>query len=93
VGQWRAWYARCHALVTQHIAREDNAGTFARRVARAGEALWVFRDVPGVAATHNMAERAHRFGVLRRKRSQGTRRETGHRWVERGYRFNKMGCD
>jgi hypothetical protein len=69
VGQWRAWYARFSQLLNQHATREDKAGTVARRVAREGEALWVFLDVQGVEATHNMAERAHRFGVLWRKRS------------------------
>ena len=83
VGQWRAWYARFSALINHHIAREDDAGTFARRLAREGQALWVFLDVQGVEATNNIAERAHRFGVLWRKRSQGTRSETGNRWVER----------
>ena len=34
-------------------------------------------------ATQNIAERAHRFGVLWRKRSQGSRSEKGNRWVER----------
>jgi hypothetical protein len=34
------------------------------------------QDFPGL-------ERAHRFGVLWRKRSQGTRSEKGNRWVER----------
>jgi transposase len=57
-GQWRAWYARFHSLITQHATCEDKAGTFARRLAREGEALWVFLDVPGVEATHNIAERA-----------------------------------
>ena len=56
VGQWRAWYARFRALINQHAAREDKAGTFARRLAREGEALWVFLDVPGVEATNNTAE-------------------------------------
>jgi transposase len=83
VGQWRAWYARFSALVNRHTARPDNAGTFARRLAREGEALWVFLDVPGVDATNNVAERAHRFGVMWRKRSQGTCSEKGNRWVER----------
>jgi len=83
VGQWRAWYARFRALVNQHTAREDKAGTFARRLAREGESLWVFLDVQGVEATNNIAERAHRFGVLWRKRSQGTCSEKGNRWVER----------
>jgi transposase len=36
-----------------------------------------------VEATNNLAERAHRFGVLWRKRSQGTCSEKGNRWVER----------
>jgi hypothetical protein len=31
VGQWRAWYARFRAMVSQHTTREDKAGTFARR--------------------------------------------------------------
>jgi transposase len=83
VGKWRMWYARFRALVNQHAAREDKAGTFARRLAREGESLWVFLDVQGVEATNNIAERAHRFGVLWRKRSQGTRSEKGNRWVER----------
>lgn len=83
VGQWRAWYARFRHLLSQQTTCEDKAGTFARRLQREGESLWVFLDVPGVDATNNAAERAHRFGVLWRKRSQGTRSETGNRWVER----------
>jgi transposase len=83
VGQWRAWYARFKQLLHQHAAREDKAGTFARRLEREGESLWVFLDVQGVEATNNIAERAHRFGVLWRKRSQGTCSEKGNRWVER----------
>ena len=43
----------------------------------------MFLDVQGVEATNNTAERAHRFGVLWRKRSQGTCSEKGNRWVER----------
>jgi transposase len=82
-GQWRAWYARFRSLINQHATCEDKAGTFARRLVREGEALWVFLDVQGVEATNNIAERAHRFGVLWRKRSQGTGSEKGNRWVER----------
>jgi len=83
VGQWRAWYARFKQLLNQHAAREDKAGTLARRLEREGESLWVFLDVQGVEATNNIAERAHRFGVLWRKRSQGTCSGKGNRWVER----------
>jgi transposase len=52
-------------------------------LAQEGESLWVFLDIQGVEATNSIAERAHRFGVLWRKRSQGTRSEKGNRWVER----------
>jgi transposase len=83
VGQWQAWYARFHTLLNHYATRKDKAGTFARRLAREGESLWMFLDVQGVEATNNIAERAHRFGVLWRKRSQGTRSEKGNRWVER----------
>jgi len=37
----------------------------------------------GVEATKNIVERAHRCGVWWRKRSQGTRSEKDHCWVER----------
>ena len=83
VGQWRAWYARFRALVNPYPARPDQAGTLARRLEREGEALWVLLDVQGVEATNNIAERAHRFGGLWRKRSQGTCSAKGNRWVER----------
>jgi transposase len=83
VGQWRVWYARFRHLLRHHTIREDKAGAFARRLEREGEALWTFLDVPGVEATNNIAERAHRFGGLWRKRSQGTCSEKGNRWVER----------
>ena len=49
---------------------------------QAGDALWMFLDVQGVETTNNTAERAHRFGVLWCKRSQGTCSEKGNRWVE-----------
>ena len=83
VGQLRAWYARFTPLLRQQPPREDKSGTFARRLQREGEALWGFLDVPDVEPTNNRAERAHRFGVLWRKRSQGTCSEKGNRWVER----------
>ena len=79
VGQWRAWYARFTHLLRQQAPREDKSGTFARRLQREGEALWGFLDVPDVEPTNNRAERAHRFGVLWRKRSQGTCSEQGNR--------------
>jgi len=47
------------------------------------DSLWVFLAQHGVDPTNNRAERALRFGVLWRKRSQGTASVKGNRWVER----------
>ena len=81
--QWNAFYNRFIDLIFQHNAREDDAGKFARRLIRQIDSLWVFLEVHGVETTNNRAERALRFGVLWRKRSQGTASEKGNRWVER----------
>jgi transposase len=56
VGQWRAWDARFRHVLAQHARREDKAGTFARRLEREGESLWVFLDMPGVEPPNNAAE-------------------------------------
>ena len=53
-GHGGVWYARFRSLVHQHAAREDKAGTFARRLEREGESLWMFLDVQGVEATNNI---------------------------------------
>jgi transposase len=45
--------------------------------------LWVLLMEHGVEATNKRAERALRFGVLWRKRSNGTASVQGNRWVER----------
>jgi transposase len=70
-------------------ARLDKAGTFARRLDREQEALWLFLDLPGIDPTNNAAERGLRFGVMWRKRSQGTCSEKGNRWVERVLSFRQ----
>jgi transposase len=83
VGQWRAFYARLSHLIFQNHDRKDEAGKFARRLLREMDSLWVFLEVQGVEPTNNRAERALRFGVIWRKRSQGTASEKGNRWAER----------
>ena len=83
VGEWRAFYARLSHLISQNHDRQDEAGKFARRLLREMDSLWVFLEVEGVEPTNNRAERALRFGVLWRKRSQGTSSEKGNFWVER----------
>jgi len=45
--------------------------------------LWTFLQESGVDSTNNLAERLLRFGVLWRKRSQGSRSDHGLRFVER----------
>jgi transposase len=82
-GEWNAFYARLIRLISLHHDREDEAGTFARRLAREMESLWVFLEHEGVSPTNNHAERMLRFAVLWRNRSQGTASEKGERWVER----------
>lgn len=82
-GEWRAWYARFCKLIDQYHDRADDAGRFARRLLREVDSLWVFLAQHGVEPTNNRAERALRFGVLWRKRSQGTASDKGNRWVER----------
>ena len=56
VGRWRAWQTQFRHLLSQAVDRQDQAGTFARRLEREQEALWLFLDVPGVDATNNAAE-------------------------------------
>ena len=83
LGQWQAFYARLCHLINKNHDRKDDAGKFARRLLREMDCLWVFLEVQGVEPTNNQAERALRFGVLWRKRSQGTNSDKGNRWVER----------
>jgi transposase len=82
-GQWRAFYARFIRLITLNRNRKDATGRLARHLERELACLWLFLEKEGVAPTNNHAERILRFGVLWRKRSQGTASEKGNRWVER----------
>lgn len=82
-GEWNAWYARLCHLIGRYHERKDEAGRLARRLQREMASLWVFLVEHGVEATNNRAERALRFGVLWRKRSNGTASVKGNRWVER----------
>jgi transposase len=82
-GQWNAFYARFVGLLFKTRERTDDAGILARTLLKELDHLWLFLEVHGVAPTNNLAERMIRFGVLWRKRSQGTASEKGDRWVER----------
>jgi transposase len=82
-GEWRAGSARLGRVSAPSHACPDDAGRFARRLLREMDARWVFLAQQGVEPTHHRAERAWRCGGLWRKRSQGTARTKGNRWVER----------
>jgi transposase len=83
--QWHDFYCGFIDLIFQNMDRfsKDEAGKFARRLLREIDCLWTFLEVAGVEPTNNRTERALRYGVLWRKRSQGTRTDKGNRWVER----------
>ena len=81
--QWTDFYSRLLLLLMLYEGADDDAGKLARSIAREIETLWVFLDENGVEPTNNRAERALRFAVLWRKRSNGTQSNKGNRWVER----------
>jgi transposase len=66
-------------LLNQHVAQQDEVGTFARTLERELAALWTFVVEQGVEPTNNRAERALQFAVLWRKIRQGTYDEKGDR--------------
>lgn len=81
--QWTEFYSRLILLLFLHEGADDDAGKLARLLLREMDSLWVFLEEEGVEPTNNRAERALRFGVLWRKRSNGTQSDKGNRWVER----------
>jgi len=83
LGEWRAFYARLMKLIVRNVGKKDAAGTFARRLLREINSLWVFLEKGGVSPTNNHAERMLRFAVCWRKRSYGNVSEKGQRWSER----------
>ena len=81
--QWQAFYSRFMLLLLLYEGSDDSAGQLARSLLSEMDSLWVFLEENGVEPTNNRAERALRFGVIWRKRSNGTQSEKGNRWVER----------
>lgn len=59
------------------------ARTLADRIKTHAAAYFRFLDDPRVEPTNNKAERALRHAVIDRRITQGTRGETGSRWLER----------
>ena len=81
--QWTDFYSRLLLLLMLFEGADDDAGRLARSIAREMESLWLFLDEKGVEPTNNRSERALRFAVMWRKRSNGTQSDKGDRWVER----------
>ena len=82
-GEWSSFYARLCRLLGLYRDSGNEAGKFVRHIEREMSALFTFLLEQGVEPTNNLAERMIRFGVLWRKRSQGTNSDKGNRWVER----------
>jgi transposase len=82
-GEWSAFYARLCRLILRWRDCDSDAGRFVRHIDKEMDALFTFLLEEGVEPTNNPAERMLRFGVLWRKRSQGTSSDKGNRWVER----------
>lgn len=81
--QWNAFFARLCRLIALYRDHESEAGTFARRIEKEMDNLFVFLSEKGVDPTNNYAERMLRFGVIWRKRSYGSNSDKGCRWIER----------
>lgn len=81
--QWEQFYSRFMLLLFLYEGADDGAGRLARSFLSEMDSLWVFLEENGVDPTNNRAERALRYGVLWRKRSNGTQSDKGNRWVER----------
>lgn len=83
--EWNEFYSGFIDLIFDNCSKYygNEAGKLSRRLIRELDSLWVFLEVAGVEPTNNATERGLRFGVLWRKRSQGTRSDKGNRWVQR----------
>lgn len=81
--QWQDCYAKLILFIILFEGGDDDAGKLARRLYREMDNLFTFLEEEGVEPTNNRAERSIRFGVLWRKRSNGTQSDKGDRWVER----------
>ena len=81
--QWTKFYSEFLLNLLLLEGADNDAGRLARSLLGEMDSLWVFLEENGVEPTNNRAERALRFGVLWRKRSNGTQSDKGNRWVER----------
>ena len=88
-GEWRALMMRVKGLINLFKKRDDCLGTLARRLEKDGVSLYTFLRIAGVEATNNIAERALRAIVVKRKSALGSISEAGFRWLERSFSFKQ----
>ena len=80
---------RVKGLINLFKKRDDCLGTLARRLEKDGVSLYIFLRIAGVEATNNIAERALRAIVVKRKNALGSISEAGFRWLERSFSFKQ----
>src|SRR3954447_5380309 len=74
--------ALCRTAV-KDVPGTSEAANLARRFRKHGASYIRFITTPGIEPTNNLAEQAIRFVVIDRHITQGSRSETGRRWLER----------
>jgi transposase len=72
-----------HAEVVYLVPKTREAKNLAKRFHKHGDSYLRFITTPGLEPTNNLAEQAIRFVVIDRKITQGSRGDTGQRWLER----------
>ena len=72
-----------HAEVVYRVPKTREAKNLAKRFHKHGDSYLRFITTPGLEPTNNLAEQAIRFVVIDRKITQGSRGDTGQRWLER----------
>lgn len=65
------------------VPDDKKARNLSARFANDGESYLKFLTTPGLEPTNNVAEQAIRFVVIDRKVTQGSKSESGQRWLER----------
>ena len=88
-GEWRALMMRVKGLINLFKKRDDCLGTLAWRLEKDGVSLYTFLRIAGVEPTNNVAERAVRAIVVKRKCAFGSISEKGFRWLERSFSFKQ----
>lgn len=68
---------------TFRVPQRSEAQNLANRFLKHGESYIRFITTPGIEPTNNLAEQAIRFVVIDRQITQGSRSESGQRWLER----------